>query len=377
MQINEQTLIIGVDIAKEHHVARAQDFRGIEYGKTLKFSNDNRGFIHFYNWFTKLCNENGKFNVIVGMEPIGHYWFCLARFIREHSIGIAIVNPLHVKKSKELDDNSPTKNHPKYARVIAQLVKDGRYAEPNLPQGIYADLRAAINLRDVLVEELTSVKARVARWIDIYFPEFEEVFSSWEGKAALLTLRNLSTPFKIANITTEDILKLWKTEVKRAVGIKRAELLVEKAKMSIGVTEGLEMAEYELQYLLDKYDDLMLRLENLIMKVEVILGKISGAKEMMLILGLGLVTVAGFLSEVCELAQYAHPPQIQKLADFTLKEYSSGKHKGQTTITKRGRRKFRASLFKAIIPMVAKNKEFKVLYEYYTTRANNPLKKKQ
>ncbi len=98
---------------------------------------------------------------------------------------------------------------------------------------------------------------------------------------------------------------------------------------------------------------------------------------MMLILGLGLVTVAGFLSEVCELAQYAHPPQIQKLADFTLKEYSSGKHKGQTTITKRGRRKFRASLFKAIIPMVAKNKEFKVLYEYYTTRANNPLKKKQ
>lgn len=377
MQINEQTLIIGVDIAKEHHVARAQDFRGIEYGKTLKFSNDNRGFIDFYNWFTKLCNEHGKFNVIVGMEPTGHYWFCLSKFLREHNIRIAIVNPLHVKKSKELDDNSPTKNDPKDARVIAQLVKDGRYAEPNLPQGIYADLRVAMNLRDVLAEELTSVKARVARWIDIYFPEFEEVFSSWEGKAALLTLRNLSTPFKIANITTEDILKLWKTEVKRAVGIKRAELLVEKAKMSIGVTEGLEMAEYELQYLLDKYDDLMLRLENLMMKVEAILGEIPGAKEMMIIPGLGLVTVAGFLSEVCELAQYAHPRQIQKLAGLTLKEYSSGKHKGQTTITKRGRRKLRALLFKAIMPMVAKNKEFKVLHEYYTTRANNPLKKKQ
>lgn len=377
MQINEQTLIIGVDIAKEHHVARAQDFRGIEYGKTLKFSNDNKGFIDFYNWFTNLCNEHGKFNVIVGMEPTGHYWFCLAKFLREHNIRIAIVNPLHVKKSKELDDNSPTKNDPKDARVIAQLVKDGRYAEPNLPQGIYADLRAAMNLRDVLVEELTSVKARVARWIDIYFPEFEEVFSSWEGKASLLTLRNLSTPFKIASTTTEDILKLWKTEVKRAVGIKRAELLVEKAKMSIGVTEGLEMAEYELQYLLDKYDDLMIRLENLMMKVEAILGEIPGAKEMMIIPGLGLVTVAGFLSEVCELAQYAHPRQIQKLAGLTLKEYSSGKHKGQTTITKRGRRKLRTLLFKAIMPMVAKNKEFKVLHEYYTTRANNPLKKKQ
>lgn len=377
MQINEQTLIVGVDIAKEKHVARAQDFRGIEYGKTLSFANSNKGFCEFFNWFTKLCAEHTKDNIIVGMEPTGHYWFCLAKFLRQNGIKIAIVNPMHVKKSKELDDNSPTKNDPKDARVIAQLVKDGRFAEPNMPQGVYADLRSAMDLRDVLIKEVNSTKARIARWLDIYFPEFEDVFSSWEGKAALLTLKHLSTPSKIANINTNDILKLWKTEVKRAVGIKRAQLLVEKAKISIGMTEGIVMAEYELHYLLDKYDAVMLKLEDLMVKVEAILSEIPGAKEMMLIPGLGLVTVAGFLSEVCELAQYAHPRQIQKLAGLTLKEYSSGKHKGQTTITKRGRRKLRALLFKAIMPMVAKNKEFKALHQYYTTRTNNPLKKKQ
>jgi transposase len=47
---------------------------------------------------------------------------------------------MHVKKSKELDDNSPTKNDVKDAKVIAQLVKDGRYGEPNLPESINADL---------------------------------------------------------------------------------------------------------------------------------------------------------------------------------------------------------------------------------------------
>jgi len=289
MQINEQTLIVGVDIAKEKHVARAQDFRGIEYGKTLSFTNNNRGFIEFYNWFTKISKEHSKNNVIVGMEPTGHYWFCLAKFLREKGIKIAIVNPMHVKKSKELDDNSPTKNDPKDARVIAQLVKDGRFAEPNIPQGVYADLRISMDLREVLIKELNSVKARISRWLDMYFPEFEEVFSSWEGKAALLTLRHLSTPSKIAKTNTEDIVKLWKTEVKRAVGIKRAELLVEKAKISIGVTEGIEMAEYELQYLLDKYDSVMYKLKDLMAKVAVILNEIPGAKEMMLIPGLGLV----------------------------------------------------------------------------------------
>ena len=377
MQINEQTLIVGVDIAKEQHVARAQDFRGIEYGKALYFSNNNKGFIEFHNWFNKLCEEHDKNNIIVGMEPTGHYWFCLAKFLRQNGIKIAIVNPMHVKKSKELDDNSPTKNDLKDARVIAQLVKDGRFAEPNMPQGIYANLRTAMNLRDMLIKEVTSVKARISRWLDIYFPEFEDVFSSWEGKAALLKLKHLSTPSKISQTSTEDILILWKKEVQRAVGIKRAQLLVDKAKVSIGLTEGIEMAEYELKYLLDQYDTLMLKLEDLMVKVEVILSEIPGANEMLLIPGLGLVTVAGFLSEVCELVQYAHPRQIQKLAGLTLKEYSSGKHKGQTTITKRGRRKLRALLFKAIMPMVARNKEFKALHQYYTTRINNPLKKKQ
>ena len=56
--------------------------------------------------------------VIVGMEPTGHYWLNLAHFLKEQNIKFVVVNPMHVKKSKELDDNSPTKNDVKDARVI-------------------------------------------------------------------------------------------------------------------------------------------------------------------------------------------------------------------------------------------------------------------
>ena len=85
------------------------------------------------------------------------------------------VNPLHVKKTKELDDNSPTKNDVKDARVIAQLVKDGRYAE----------LRVAKKLRDLLTVDQQIVQGQVHNWIDRYFPEFLTVFKNWEGKSAL------------------------------------------------------------------------------------------------------------------------------------------------------------------------------------------------
>ena len=106
---------------------------------------------------------------------------------------------------------------------------------------------------------------------------------------------------------------------------------------------------------------------------------ISGHRRMHAakIVGLTMITVAGFLAEVGDVRRFESPRQIQKLAGLSLRENSSGKHKGQTTISKRGRSKLRAVLFNAAIPLIAKNPEFRSLHEYYTTRANNPLKKKQ
>jgi len=46
-QISSHTLIIGVDIAKFKHVARAQDFRGVDLGKPLTFENNKEGFDGF------------------------------------------------------------------------------------------------------------------------------------------------------------------------------------------------------------------------------------------------------------------------------------------------------------------------------------------
>ena len=56
---------------------------------------------------------------------------------------------------------------------------------------------------------------------------------------------------------------------------------------------------------------------------------------------------------------------------------SSGKHKGQTKISHRGRKRLRYWLFQGAKSAVAHAEEFKDLHAYYTTRADNPLKKMQ
>lgn len=129
--ITETTLVIGIGVGSETHYARAFDSRGIEFSKKpYKFSNSEAGFEMFRTWILDIKEKHEKDKVVLGMESTGHYWLNLGKFLRDNEMKPVSVNPHHVKKSKELDDNNPTKNDRKDPKVIAGLVKEGRYMIP-------------------------------------------------------------------------------------------------------------------------------------------------------------------------------------------------------------------------------------------------------
>lgn len=49
-QVKESTLAVGIDIGNTIHYAKAFDWRGIELGKGLKFSNSKEGLENFTGW---------------------------------------------------------------------------------------------------------------------------------------------------------------------------------------------------------------------------------------------------------------------------------------------------------------------------------------
>lgn len=378
LKLTEKTLIIGVDIASQLQYARAFDYRGIELRtKPFKFTNDIDGFASFTSWIKDIKKQNHKQDVLVGMEPTGHYWFTFAQHLKDHQMEVVLVNPYHVKQSKELDDNSPTKTDRKDPKTIAMLIKDGRYMEPYIPQGVYSELRKAMDIRHRIVNDLNAIRNQVKKWIKVYFPEFDEVFGDWEGKAAMMTLDEFPLPAMILEKTPEEIVAHWKKEISRAVGLKRAVRLMEAARNTIGIRESQRTAKHEMEFLLEKYELLQKQYEKAMTWIEELARQIPGIEEMLKIKGVGLVTAAGFVAEVGDIGRFEHAKQVQKFAGLNLKENSSGKHKGTTTISKRGRKRLRALLFQGIMPLVAKNEQFKELHQYYTTRAVNPLKKKQ
>ena len=376
-QVTENTLIVGMDIAKSTHYACFVDERGRVLEKAFAVHQSREGFEALYQNVLRAMKVHEKTDVIVGIEPTGHYWMNLAYFLDSYGIPLVMVNPLHVKRSKELDDNLQTKNDKKDAVVIARLMKDGRFSYPRILKDIEAELRIGSTLRSKLTEDLSSLKNRIIRWLDRYFPEFTQVYPTF-GKMAFATLEKTPLPQDIIGKTAEELVFLYRqVEGMRAPQLPKARLLVDVANQSIGLTEGSQMARFEIATLIRQYR----LLEEEIEEVNSQLAELAKSTEEYIYLssvpGLGDATIVDLLSEVGSFSHYEDPRQLIKLAGLTLRENSSGQHQGRKQISKRGRKRLRNVLFKVIVPLIRHNEAFKRLHEYYTTRQQNPLRGKQ
>ncbi|WP_158360191.1 IS110 family transposase [Alitiscatomonas aceti] len=152
--ICDDVLILGCDVGSETHYLRAIDTRGRELSKSaFSFGNHADGFNKAKEWAVKIAAENNKSQIVLGLEPTSHYWFCLATWMISNGISVVQVNPYAVKQTKELEDNSQLKDDKKDPKLIANLVKDGNFGMPYLPEQLYADLRRLSMFRDQLNED--------------------------------------------------------------------------------------------------------------------------------------------------------------------------------------------------------------------------------
>lgn len=376
-QFDENILIIGVDVSKKFHVARAQDYRGVEFKRGIKFDNSRQGFAEFEEWKNSLQVENHKSKVLVGMEPTGPYWLPFARWLQMEGYWTVTVNPAHVKKSKELDDNNQAKTDYRDAKVIAQLLKDARFSEPNLLEGVYEELRNAKNIRKIMVNDLKRIKNQVVNWLDRYFPEYIKAYVNWESESFLYFLEKYKLPAKMKDLNTNEIYSDVREKFPRGVGQKKIENLIRASQESIGITEGSRMAEKELEYLLKRYHEIVSDIDDIEASIESLCEELPEVRRITQIKGIGITTASGVVAELGNIREYSTPKQMIKMAGLSLTENSSGQKKGKISISKRGRKDLRKILYQAMVGMIRTNDAFHELYQYYRFRAKNQLTGKQ
>ena len=376
--IENTDVIVGIDIAKNVHWAGIILPNGKEIKKSFSFHNNKKGIESLVETVKNVLTMLNLKKAIVGMEPTGHYWKSCARYLKKIDwIHVVTVNPKKVKDAKELDDNCQTKNDKKDCMTIARLIKDARFFEPYLPEGIWAELRNVSNTRAELVRKQNAVKCRLVATIDEYFPEYTKVFKNVLSRTSEEILKECPFPEDIKSIGKEELLKHIKKTVKRGYSKKQVETIYELANESIGTAEGIGGAKFQLNMYIEEAKLLEKQIKITEQELERQLKETGFYESLTSIQGIGIVSAATFVGEVGDINRFDSYEQIRRYAGLNLVENSSGNHKGKTTISKRGRSLLRSILYRMAFTMVNKNKEIKELYKYLTTRKENQLKKKQ
>ncbi len=359
--VKEGTLIATVDIGLTTNTGYCTTLDGRDT-KPFRFENTREGFEKFWCMAIASKNRFGCDDVVVGYESTGPYAEPLVHYLAHKGAKIVQVNPMHTKKMKEVNDNSPLKTDDKDPRVIADIIRLGHTLTIIVPEGDAAYLRRLNNARERHVGERTAFLNQLQQLVFLIFPEFKTVLKNMKGKTAQYILKRYTTPERIGKLAKGVLGEQMRKRSMGKFGVPDAERLIGLARETVGLKEGLGGIFLDIRHILIQLE----AEEGFISEIEAEMGatleRIPFSGRLLSIKGLGTVSVAGLIGEVGDFSKFRTQAEIMKLAGLDLYEISSGKRKGQRRISKRGRGLLRKILFYAAIQMIRK---YGIMYDYY------------
>jgi len=271
-----------------------------------------------------------------------------------------------------VNDNSPLKTDRKDPRVIADIIRLGHALSVIVPEGDSALLRRLTNARERHMRERTALLNQLQQLVFLIFPEMCRVIKDIKTKTAFSLLTHYTTPADVIRMNKEELGRYLRKWSMGKFGIIHAELLIGFAKNTVGITEGREGIILDIRHILTQLATIDQFIAEIETEMEKTLKRIPYSPTLLMMPGIGPITVAGLIGEVGDFAHFTTQSEIMKLAGLDLYEVSSGKHKGQKRISKRGRSGLRKVLYFAAIQTVRKNG---IMHEYYTQLTGRGMKK--
>lgn len=360
--VNWKTLIVSVDIGKACNMGYLRFLGGGEV-KPFEFFNNGRGFRKLWSEICKAIQGFSPDDVVVGFESTGAYGEPLMHYLRsKKGIRLVQVNPMHTKRLKELQGNSPNKTDRKDPRVIADIIELGHGLTLVVPEGAAAELRRLSHARERSVQRRTALLNQLQELMFVVFPEFLQVMKDVKTKSARYLLKHFPTPEDILACGLGPLTDVLRKVSRGKLGAERAGSLYEAARDSVGIQEGRDSMMLEVEEILshiESSDRFVSHIESELCRH---LQEIPASRYLLSMKGIGEITAAGLIGEVADFDKFHTISEVTKLAGFDLFEISSGKHRGMRRISKRGRPLMRKLLYFAALNTV---REGGVMHEKY------------
>ena len=328
----QRGIVVGIDVSKAKIDFAA--YRPDEQSRVKTVGQSKAGFEVLKAFIDGLRADN--YDPWIAFEPTGPYSVCMREWLIDTGERVVQVNGYHVKRTKEVRDNSPEKSDGKDPRVIADLVWQGCYQSLNDIGLEYAELREAISEWGSLTKQRTALRNQFQSRLEVWFPELANVFKDPVCLSARAIVRRYGDTHTLARSSVGSIRKVLRKAANGRTD-KRADAIRQAAKDSISADRGNQARHRAMLGILNMLEMVEQRRKQLKEEMSHLLESVEEANYLLGIRGAGVVSVAGLLGECGPLDRYAAYGHLEKFVGLNLFEVSSGQHKGQRHISKRGR----------------------------------------
>jgi transposase len=351
--VNGKTLIVTADMSKDRHFGYWRCPDGTDV-KPFAFRNNGRGFQEFWERISQAKKFHNLDDIVFGYESTGSYAEPLVHFMRARRVHLVQVSPMHTKRLKELQGNSPNKTDWKDPKVIADIMALGHALTVVIPEGPAAELRRLTQARERSNERYVALVNQLQSLVAIIFPEFLQVMKDIKTLTARYLLAQCPAPGDIVECGIDTLTQTMRKVSRGKLKEDRAKALYEAAQASVGVTEGRVSIIREIREILVSTKAAECFTGELEKEMTYYLKQIPYSGSILSIKGIKEVTAAGLIGEVGEFQKFSTLSEIMKLAGLDLYEISSGKHQGKRRISKRGRPLLRKLLYFAALNTIRK-----------------------
>lgn len=350
---------LGIDIAKNTHVASLIDEKGKNIFKGFSFSNSIDGGKSLLEIIKKHVDFS---DVTVGMEATGHYWLSIYSFLYDYDFhSIHVINPIQTDGWRKGTEIRKRKNDIIDSVLIADLIRYGDFVETSLSNEDLFSLRNICRMRNYLVQSTGDLKRKIICVLDQVFPEYQSIFSNTFGTTSKQLLLDFSSPADFEELSVDVLTETLETLSRKKIGQSTAEKLINSAKNSFGVTFSRESFTFQLKLLIEQIKFIEGQIKDCETKIKELMEKINS--PITTIPGIGTVLGAVILSEFGDINRFDKPSQLVAYAGIDATVSQSGEYEdSHNVMSKRGSPYLRKALFQAAL--VASNSD-PVLKAYY------------
>lgn len=360
--------VIALDVAKQKFVVAIATTLG-EVVKLLRFDHPAET-PDFLGLVEELRRGVGEDKVAAAMEPTGTYGDAIRYQLRRAGVRVHMVSPKRTHDSRELFDGVPSMHDPKSAMIIARLHGEMKLStEWKEPSETQRRLRALVDQRQHEQRREELCYGRLEATLSRHWPEFGQWLDVRQQKSALKLLVEYPSPARVS-AQPDAVRETLRHESRQRLSAEVIAGVIAGA----GATLGMPMVSEE-EASVRALASHALEAREHTHELELSMQALAEHNEVFRYLQpfCGTYTAA-VLVTMCDPCQYATARQLEKACGLNLREKSSGEHRGQMSITKRG-----PSLVRQLLYLLALRKlqEEPVVRAWYKRRRSYTEESKQ